>query len=294
MLHRYSQQQEVLFGTTVSGRAADLAGIERMVGLFVNTLPVRVRIDAEQPILIWLQELQAEQAEREAFAYSSLLDIQTWSELSQDQPLFESLVIFEKYPASQAVPTGLSECLSIEDVDGYQHPDYPLVLSVLPADTLSVHIHYDSGRFDADTVQRLGDHLLTLLQGMLREPQCQPPELELLTAAERRRLFSTSVTQPPANTEYYILDRYLNPVPVGVPAELYVGVAGMKQSNLKRPELTAEGLIAHPFSDDAQAWLYKTGDLARYRPDGSIECLGRTTHQEKVWEFIVEPAEVNY
>jgi len=78
-----------------------------------------------------------------------------------------------------------------------------------------------------------------------------------------------------ANVQIYILDTYLQPVPVGVPGELHVGGAGVAKGYLNRPDLTAEKFIPHPFSDDPQARLYKTGDWARYLPDGNIQFLGR-------------------
>jgi amino acid adenylation domain-containing protein len=93
---------------------------------------------------------------------------------------------------------------------------------------------------------------------------------------------SIPIGRPIANTEVYLLDRYLNPVPVGVPGELHVGGAALARGYLNRPELTAEKFIPHPFSGEPGARLYKTGDLARYLPDGNIEFIGRMDQQVKV------------
>lgn len=100
------------------------------------------------------------------------------------------------------------------------------------------------------------------------------------------------IGRPIPNTQVYILDSYLQPLPIGVPGELHIGGAGLAQGYLNRPELTEEKFIPHPFSQQVGARLYKTGDLARYLPDGNIEYLGRIDHQVKVRGFRIELGEV--
>jgi amino acid adenylation domain-containing protein len=103
---------------------------------------------------------------------------------------------------------------------------------------------------------------------------------------------AVSIGRPIANTQIYILDDHLQPVPIGIPGEIYIGGNGLARGYLNRPELTAEKFIPNPFSHDLDSRLYRTGDLATYRSDGNIEFLGRSDNQVKIRGNRIELGEI--
>ncbi len=187
LLSRYGGEQDVLFGATVSGRPPDLAGSESMIGLFINTLPVRMRVKPEATVAAWLKELQAQLVEMRQYEYSPLVEIQGWSEVPRGLSLFESLLVFENYP----VATVLREqegSLRVENIRSAEYTNYPLTVVAGAAQELMLKIIYDCRRFDAETIRRMLGHLGKLLEGIAVDPERQVSTLPLLTEAERQQL----------------------------------------------------------------------------------------------------------
>ncbi|MET0396105.1 MAG: amino acid adenylation domain-containing protein [Longimicrobiaceae bacterium] len=186
LLSRYSGADDVVFGTTVSGRPPELPGVDRMVGLFINTVPVRSRVPPDAPFAPWLQELQARQAETREHEHAPLVDVRAWSELPAGEPLFDSLLIFENFPvdASASEPRGGVE---IAGFRAFERTNYPLTLVVAPAEGLVLRAMYEADRLDGGAVRALLRHLRTLLEAAARDPEARLGDLPILDAAERAR-----------------------------------------------------------------------------------------------------------
>ncbi len=187
LLSRYSGEEDVVFGATVSGRPADLSCVETMVGLFINTLPVRVQVPPEASVVDWLKRLQARLVQMRQYEYSPLVQIQEWSEVPRGSPLFESILVFENYPVGASLREQKGS-LVVENIRSIEQTNYPLTVVSWPGETLSLKVSYDSRRFDADTIQRMLAHLGTLLEGMAADPEGSVSALPLLTEAERQQL----------------------------------------------------------------------------------------------------------
>ncbi len=197
LLARHCGEQDVLFGTTVSGRPAELPGVESMVGMFINTVPTRVAVRDADELVPWLRGLQETQSESRRFGFVSLSELQSWSDLPAGTNLFDSMVVFENYPYD-AGTTGPR----VREVRARDTTNFPLSLSAHLTDRLAVDLAYDSALFDAVTVERLADRLRRLLVAMADGAARSVGDLPWMSAAERHRALvewnDTTLDVPPA------------------------------------------------------------------------------------------------
>jgi amino acid adenylation domain-containing protein/thioester reductase-like protein len=201
LLSRYSGQDDVIFGATVSGRPANLPGIETMIGVFINTLPVRVAVPLRTTVLEWLRDLQAAQADVRQYEYTPLVQLQGWSGMPVGQPLFESILVFESAPVNDAVRSGDLR-LELDDVQAAGRTNYPLTVMVMPQQELHIAIGYDTARFAAAGIRRAAQQFRALLGAMIAAPQRQLGRISPLDASERawllRDLNQTALAVAPA------------------------------------------------------------------------------------------------
>ncbi|HEV7514914.1 MAG TPA: amino acid adenylation domain-containing protein, partial [Thermoanaerobaculia bacterium] len=193
--------RDVVFGTVVAGRPPELPGVETMVGLFINTVPVRLAPAPTAPAGVFLRDVQARQTARRQHEHAPLAEVQRWSDVPPGEPLFQSLFVFENYPVDDSLGKGAGP-LTVRDLRLADRPDHPLGIAVTPAPAgktgdlgprLSLHFTYD-GHLEPATVERLARHFLALLAGLAaggREEGERPlSALPLLADAERRQLLA--------------------------------------------------------------------------------------------------------
>jgi len=187
LLSRWSGEREVCFGTTVSGRPADLPGADSITGLFINTLPVRVDVDGSAAPADWLRALQSAQADARGYDHVPLSDLRDWSALDAGEPLFESLVVFENYPINNTAAT--AHGLRVRELHALEATNYPLTVVISPGSELCVELGYDPRYFEESTAHSLAGQLVHTL-GALASPgaAASVDGIDVLPPDERARL----------------------------------------------------------------------------------------------------------
>ncbi|MFZ6745821.1 amino acid adenylation domain-containing protein [Undibacterium sp. JH2W] len=185
LLSRYADSKDVLFGITTSGRSAELDGVEQMVGLFINTIPLRVRHGADHSIASLLSDVHRHLAASREHEHSSLSRVAEWSELPSGQALFDTIVVYENYPL--AVQGNQLGGASIIDYHLQEESNYPLTLIVEPKDDgLHLRLLADTTRIEPATAQAMLYQYRFLLQQLAHANSEQPvSDLYLLTTEQR-------------------------------------------------------------------------------------------------------------
>ncbi len=200
LLSRYAGgEEDVVFGATVSGRPAELAGAEETVGMFINTLPVRVRLRPETGVGEWLAQLQREQVEAREHEHAPLADVQRWSEVPAGESLFESLVVFENYPVDRALgeAQGRLGGVRVRRSLGREQASYPLVLVAQADAGLRAELRYDRGRVEAGAAEAMLGQLETVLEAIAADAGQPLGAVSLLRGSERAQLLEAwSATAP--------------------------------------------------------------------------------------------------
>jgi amino acid adenylation domain-containing protein len=185
LANRYDGREDVVFGCTVSGRPAELRGVEQTVGLFINTIPARVRVDAEARVSGWLRGIHADLAAAEPYGWCSLTDIQGWSGVPSGASLFETLVVFESFPGRD---NAQSQHLRVGGFRSSYRTNYPLnLIAELQGGRLLLRLDLDTARIGDETAgPRLLRHLRNALASIADRAEGLVGELDIETEADER------------------------------------------------------------------------------------------------------------
>src|SRR5262249_47821526 len=157
LLSRYSGEADVVFGVTVSGRDIGLPDIDGMVGLLINTLPLRLRIE-DCALFPWLRSVQTQHQLNAQYAYTRLVDIHRCSSMRPGEQLFDSILVLENYPWRVDVPNATSEALRVTDMRAVDRTTFRLTVIVTIGEELHLRVGYDKRRFHEDAIPRVFAH----------------------------------------------------------------------------------------------------------------------------------------
>ncbi|MDB4951668.1 MAG: amino acid adenylation protein [Gemmatimonadetes bacterium] len=199
VLGRYGGTADVVFGTTVSGRPADLPGSGAMVGMFINNLPVRTRVRPEAPPAQWLGELQQALAGVRDYEWVAPASVAQWAGRPAHEQLFESLVVFQNTPSvgpSSGQPAGEAAPFDVVGVRSRLETAYPVTVVAGPLDPLLVRLVYDARRFDDRAMARVAESVGAVLRAFARGTARCVGEVSVLSEAERGRLLGPAPVHP--------------------------------------------------------------------------------------------------
>ncbi len=187
LLSRYNGEEDILYGTVRTCRRASIRGAESMIGLLMNTVPARIKIQKETKVLDWLHQLRQQHAQMREHIHSPLHQVQRWSEITHGSPLFESIVVFDNYYLDSYMRSKGGRWLKRE-FEFRGRTNYPLTLNGYDDNEMVLMIKYDEGRFTPDTVDRMLGHLQMILQNIPDNLDKSISEISILTESEHSLL----------------------------------------------------------------------------------------------------------
>jgi non-ribosomal peptide synthase protein (TIGR01720 family) len=180
LLGRYSSSDDVVFGTAVSGRPPSLSGVESIVGVFINMLPLRVGLGSDAPLTDWLRQIQQRQIDMQQYEFTPLVHIQNWSDVPRGATLFESILVFENYPMDDVMGSREGGALAISNLRSFDRNNYPLMWLIMPGRELLLRLIYSQGQFDSSFVATALEQFETVLTLMLENSDLTLEEFSTL------------------------------------------------------------------------------------------------------------------
>ncbi|GAA0373346.1 non-ribosomal peptide synthetase [Bacillus horti] len=190
LLQRYNHTDDVVFGSVVSGRPPDLPGIEKMVGLFINTIPVRVKSSSNMSFSELLKTLQEQAFEAKQYEYFSLAEIQNTSTLKQN--LLENIMIFENYPIEAQMKESNEQGiqLSIDQVEIFEQTNYDFNMTIIPENDMTIRFSYNANVYTEETVEKVKGHLFEVFRQVTHHSEMRMRDITIVSEQEAHQLLS--------------------------------------------------------------------------------------------------------
>jgi amino acid adenylation domain-containing protein len=216
LLQRYNNTDDVVFGTVVSGRPSGISGIEQMVGLFINTIPVRIKSNGKKPFSRLIKENQDQALKAKSYEYLPLADIQANSYLKRE--LIQHIMVFENYPLEKEVKN-INETpdFYVKGLQSYEQTNYDFNMIVIPGTQLSIKFIFNSLLYEKEWVERISIHLKYMIEQIIESPNIEEREIEITPGEEKQRLLvefnNTASVYPKDKTLQQIFAEQVNQTP---------------------------------------------------------------------------------
>lgn len=189
LLSKYNDVRDVVFGAVVSGRPAEIPGIEEMVGLFINTIPVRITFNESDSIGDLLHKVQERAIDGESHHYGSLSEIQSSTELGMN--LLDHIMIFENYPVDQEVMSAAQNdqgTYEVTNISLFERTNYDLTIMIVPGDRLKMSFDYNAICYDAEMIERLKGHMAQIIDQIASDHQMPVADVDILSSKEKHQI----------------------------------------------------------------------------------------------------------
>lgn len=190
ILSRLNNSNDVVFGSVVSGRPSELQGIENMLGLFINTIPSRVRYDGQTTLLGLLKTLHQNSLEGERFHYAQLAEVQ--SQISSGSPLFDHFLLYQNYPVEEIIrkENAFKQEVEISSADMYEQTNFDIIVLAIPGDELEIRFDFNSNVYAPDMIRRIGQYYKKLVTALIANPVQTIANVDMLPPEETSLLLT--------------------------------------------------------------------------------------------------------
>jgi len=181
LLQKYNNVDDIVFGTIVSGRPPEVDGIEKMLGLFINAVPVRIKCDKMQSFSKLIKEVQKSLLLLKKYEYCSLAEIQPKTALKQD--IIDNMIFFENYPIEKEIGNlnnGEDLGFIIKDLETFEHPHYDFNIFIVPESEITVRLSYNALAYEKNFVKEVETHFMEMIKGVVENPDILVEEIDIL------------------------------------------------------------------------------------------------------------------